>query len=670
MTRVGEGKTFDLVGVGFGPSNLSIAIAIAEHNARIDAGTIKANESTRRIEACFIEGHERYLWHPSMMIQGSIMQISFLKDFVTMRDPTSHYSFLNYLNHNNRLATFINRSTFAPSRREYADYMAWCANEVTKPSRRNNKDIPSGISVAYGEYGAGVKAIYSANTDSDIEVLEVESTVAGSPPGPDEQRVKRRARNLLISPGGSPSYPSSLAHLATSDPSTSSERIIHSSQYLSKVEGLLKIARSSFAARSRDEQTGGEPKQLRVAVIGGGQSAAEIFLNLHTQLDDLIAQHPEISKDAQPQVDLIIRRGALRPSDDSPFSNEVFDPAMTDFVYGVGGKPKDQGLTSAVGLGNQARPPVKQCEDSDRVNEWTNERSGQEKRDVVLSEAKATNYAVVNPVTLEAIYEKMYEARVEEDIRATGNSYASEEKKQSIMSILPYRDILDATDSDKGIKITLEHTLQSQVEVVHYDAVVCGTGYKRQGWQDLLFADQTLSEASSGSVSLRELFEAEYLSSPLGQQSQGQHAQQVDRAIRTKVQARDQSTSRNSVWSYTTDESNSPAIFSSGAESEASSPGTSPLGSTECLHCTGERPTRAKRDAHEIPYFGVSRDYKLELPTSFAICCRDEQEHAFKPTIWLQGSNEATHGISDTLLSVLAMRAGEITEGLLARGNF
>ena len=39
---------------------------------------------------------------------------------------------------------------------------------------------------------------------------------------------------------------------------------------------------------------------------------------------------------------------------------------------------------------------------------------------------------------------------------------------------------------------------------------------------------------------------------------------------------------------------------------------------------------------------------------------------AFRPQIHLQGYSEASHGLSDTLLSVLAMRSLEIAESLLS----
>ena len=60
---------------------------------------------------------------------------------------------------------------------------------------------------------------------------------------------------------------------------------------------------------------------------------------------------------------LYIRGATLRPADDSPFANEVFDPGMSQAVYGL----SDTG------------------------------------RNRVLADARATNYSVVNPKTLDAV---------------------------------------------------------------------------------------------------------------------------------------------------------------------------------------------------------------------------------------------------------------------------
>lgn len=86
--------------------------------------------------------------------------------------------------------------------------------------------------------------------------------------------------------------------------------LIHSSEYKYRVNKLLK----SIAYTT--------PRPLRIAVIGGGQSAAEVTINLHNLLGDIPAGDGPVGH----RVDMIIRKGSLKPSDDTQFSNEIFDP--------------------------------------------------------------------------------------------------------------------------------------------------------------------------------------------------------------------------------------------------------------------------------------------------------------------------------------------------------
>lgn len=61
-------------------------------------------------------------------------------------------------------------------------------------------------------------------------------------------------------------------------------------------------------------------RPLRVAIIGSGQSAAEVTLDLRSRLS-------LIPVDGRHKIEMLIRKGSLKPSDDSPFANEIFDPA-------------------------------------------------------------------------------------------------------------------------------------------------------------------------------------------------------------------------------------------------------------------------------------------------------------------------------------------------------
>ncbi|MRB43410.1 SidA/IucD/PvdA family monooxygenase, partial [Bacillus thuringiensis] len=85
-------------------SNLALATAIEEDN--------------NSMERLFLEEKTHYQWHPGMLLDNTNIQISFLKDLVTLKNPKSKFSFLNYLHENERLSDFINLSEFYPSRLE------------------------------------------------------------------------------------------------------------------------------------------------------------------------------------------------------------------------------------------------------------------------------------------------------------------------------------------------------------------------------------------------------------------------------------------------------------------------------------------------------------------------------------------------------------------------
>ena len=107
----------------------------------------------------------------------------------------------------------------------------------------------------------------------------------------------------MISPGCSPKLPPALA-IHYPHP-----RVVHSSGYIPAAEAF-------FSSLPRNS----EP--LRIAVIGAGQSSTEVLLDLHSRLNALY-----VSDGRKHQLDMIFRKGSLKPSDDTPFSNEIFDPA-------------------------------------------------------------------------------------------------------------------------------------------------------------------------------------------------------------------------------------------------------------------------------------------------------------------------------------------------------
>ena len=240
--------TYDLVCVGFGPASLAIAVAL--HDKRTPARVL------------YLERQPDFRWHAGMLLPDARMQISFLKDLATLRDPRSHFTFLNYLKCQNRLVAFTNLSTFLPLREEYNDYMRWCASHFEQD-------------VQYGQETLDISPHSRKNG-------RVDSWTVLSRDIATHEKKTFNTRHVVVAVGGQPKIP---ATLSTAAP----DRIVHSSLYADTLSKVLADKHS----------------RQNVAVIGGGQSAAEIFNDLQTRFDNVWSS-------------MYIGDSALRPSDDSP----------------------------------------------------------------------------------------------------------------------------------------------------------------------------------------------------------------------------------------------------------------------------------------------------------------------------------------------------------------
>lgn len=253
----------DLVGVGFGPSNLALAIAIEEHNLR--AGV------EAEVSGLFLERQPMFGWHRGMLIEDATMQVSFLKDLVTLRNPASEFGFLSYLHSKNRLLDFINHKSLFPLRIEFHDYLEWAAAKVDDVVR----------------YGHEVAAVRPVRRDGAVVAFDL---MTASPVG--EQRVYR-ARNLVLGMGLEPTLPPGVV---------AGTRVWHTHHLLRRVEDLA-VAPPS-----------------RIVVVGAGQSAAEAVAFLHTRF-------PEA------EVCAVFSRYGYSPADDSSFANRIFDPAAVNEYF-------------------------------------------------------------------------------------------------------------------------------------------------------------------------------------------------------------------------------------------------------------------------------------------------------------------------------------------------
>lgn len=250
---------YDVMGVGFGPANLALAVALREHPW----------EDAR---AAFIERQPRFGWHPGMLIEDATMQVSFLKDLATLRNPVSPYGFLSYLHERGRLVSFVNQKDFFPTRLEYHDYLEWAAAKF------------SGM-VTYGTEVVGAAPVQDGDEVCAFDVTAREVATG--------RATTLRTRNLVVATGLVPRMPAGI---------TTSDRIWHSSELLHRLAGL----------------DGREPG--RFAVVGAGQSAAEVVAHVHSAFPGA-------------EVTGVIPQYGYSPADDSPFANQVFDPDAVDDFY-------------------------------------------------------------------------------------------------------------------------------------------------------------------------------------------------------------------------------------------------------------------------------------------------------------------------------------------------
>ncbi|MDE1145054.1 MAG: SidA/IucD/PvdA family monooxygenase [Azospirillaceae bacterium] len=214
----------DLLGIGFGPSNLSLAIAIEEGNQELPRD--------QRLTARFIESKPRFGWHNGMLLPGTTMQISFLKDLVSLRTPTSPYTFLSYLHDRKRLSDFINLKTFYPTRQEFHDYLVWAAERVSLP-------VSYGMAATRIDWQAGRFVVTTATRAGAAETVTARNIVMGM------------GLRAVLPPGIVPG-----------------PRMFHNHELL---PNLAKIP-------SRTNR--------RFLVVGSGQSAAEVAAYLHETYPD------------------------------------------------------------------------------------------------------------------------------------------------------------------------------------------------------------------------------------------------------------------------------------------------------------------------------------------------------------------------------------------------
>lgn len=212
-------QIYDIIGIGIGPFNLGLA-ALAH--------------GLPELKCLFIDSKEQFDWHPGMLIPGTRMQVPFYADLVTLVDPCSPFSYLNFLHAKERMLAFGVLENNYPLRSVYNEYCQWVAEQL--PSL---------------EFGMKCEVVHYLEERKCYQVVMR---------GQHGNSIIQYGRRLVIGVGTIPFVP-----VCTQD--FHHPMVFHSSQYLFKKKNLL--------------------KKKKITIVGSGQSAAEIFRDLLNHINQL-----------------------------------------------------------------------------------------------------------------------------------------------------------------------------------------------------------------------------------------------------------------------------------------------------------------------------------------------------------------------------------------------
>ncbi|WP_053217914.1 lysine N(6)-hydroxylase/L-ornithine N(5)-oxygenase family protein [Virgibacillus senegalensis] len=247
-----------------------IGIGIGPYNLGLAALLEKVPE----LEAAFFDESLEFAWHPGMLIEEMDLQVPFLADLVTFADPTSHFGYLNFLHEHNRMYQFYFYKKFEVPRNEYNDYLRWAIQKL------DNLHFRSRV----------VDVLDHQDTENAHYEVVVEDVNSGA-------RTSHYARHVVMGTGSKPSVPNALQGMPSDD-------IVHTSRYLDEKENLLEAE--------------------CITVVGSGQSAAEVFL-------DLLKEQERIGC----HLALFTRSPGLFQLEQAKLGQEFFSPDYVDYFHAL-----------------------------------------------------------------------------------------------------------------------------------------------------------------------------------------------------------------------------------------------------------------------------------------------------------------------------------------------
>ncbi|HSZ85664.1 MAG TPA: SidA/IucD/PvdA family monooxygenase [Puia sp.] len=251
----------DIIGIGIGPFNLGLA-ALAYN--------------IPNLKCIFFDKQREFNWHAGMLLDGTTLQVPFYADLVTLADPTSQFSYLNFLHKKQRLFRFAFHENNFVGRKEYNEYCRWVVSKLTNVF-----------------FGMQCQAIHY-NKSTRIYSVTIKDNGSGS-------TITYKTKHVVIGVGNLPDIPACALPLVN-------KNIIHSSDYLAAKGKLL--------------------ANKKITIIGSGQSAAEIFYDILQQPNQFDELH------------LFSRSERFFPMDYSKLALEMTSPDYIDYFFELSGDKK------------------------------------------------------------------------------------------------------------------------------------------------------------------------------------------------------------------------------------------------------------------------------------------------------------------------------------------
>ncbi len=250
-----------------------IAIGLGPFNLSLAALTSNIDD----LDGLFLEQNSEFNWHPGLMLESAHLQTPFLSDLVTLADPTHPLSFLNYCKKSGRIYAFYIRENFLLMRKEYNQYCRWVIDQLN--------------SILFSSCVTGIT--YDEGKAEYIVVCH-------------QAGITRTytTKKLILGTGPRPFIPDC-------DVSLDANNLLHSTDYLTQKTALQ--------------------QQSSITLVGGGQSAAEIYYDLLQDIDRL-----------NYQLNWVTRSPRFFPLEYSKLTLEMTSPEYVDYFYALPNTKKDQ----------------------------------------------------------------------------------------------------------------------------------------------------------------------------------------------------------------------------------------------------------------------------------------------------------------------------------------